>query len=246
MTVRAIIGALAALSLCAFTFIGGDTNQLGGLGHAATSFTAATCSPLDTNLTTYDHQAITTNASDGDAVYIVVGFVGEDALTTFGVNSATVTAGGQVHTMTQIVDEDGTGIVNTAIFATTYPIQDASVVSVQPTYSEAITSSTACVWAFRGINSVTPTSSVADDDTAGGAIVLTTGTTTTGGFVVCVSGDSTITETVSWAVVSEITDGETAEHSYSNASLAATGASMANTATWSSTSDASGSCVAVR
>jgi hypothetical protein len=243
--VKRIISALAALSLCAFT-LDGNTTQLGGLGHAATKFTASNCSPLDTNLTTYDHTAITTNATDGDAVYIVVGFIGEDGTAAFGVNSATVTAGGQVHTMTQIVDEDGTGIVNTAIFATTYLIQDASVVSVQPTYSEAITSSTACVWAFRGINSVTPTSSATDDDTNGGAIVLTTGTTTTGGFVVCVSGDSTITETVTWAVAGEIVDGETAEHSYSAAEATTTGASMANTATWSSTSDASGSCVAVR
>lgn len=243
MTVRWIISALLCLSLGGWSGFAdmGDTNAFGTLGHVATKYTA-TCATSDSNADGYTFSDIATGASGGDAGLVVVGVISEDGATVFGVDGVTIDG----TSATQIVDEDGTGIVNTAIFASPRLMQQTDLVTVVLDHSEAVTSATVCVWVFRGVTSVTPTSSATDDDTNGTAIVLTTGTTTTGGFVVCVSGDSTTTETVTWAVVSEVQDAETGEHSYSNAEVATTGASMANTATWSSTSDASGSCAAVR
>jgi hypothetical protein len=240
--VRQILVALLCLSLGSWNGFNslGNTTQLGGLGHGAT-LTAGLCQH---NSAGTDGQTYTmpTGASDGDAVLVVVVVLSEDALATFGVDGVTLDGAA----MTQVVDEDGTGIVNSAIFQSAGIMQGAAEVTIVLDHSEAVTSASVCGFALRGLNSTTATSSVADDDTASGALVLTTGTTTAGGFVVggCISQDTAVTTT--WAVLTEIEDDTNTEADVSNASAAATGASMANTCDWSGTGDASGVAAAYR
>lgn len=248
--VKRILIALLSLSLGGWNGWNGypnlgNTSQPGSLGHS-TTITTATCAFSITNATTYDFTAITTNVSDGEAVALVVGIMAEDNAADFGVASATATVGGKVMTMAEITDENGTDLINAAMYITTEVTQDASVVSIQPTFSEGVTGAAVCVWTIRG-GAVGVTSSVNDDDTAGGDLILTTSATTVGGYVLCVSASQiTAAEAVTWTVVSEVEDADTGEFSYSNAQAAATGSSMANIANWDSGSNQSGACAALR
>jgi hypothetical protein len=242
MMVKRVLVALLCLSLGSWNGFNslGNTTQLGGLGHGATLF-AGTCQH-DSAGTDGQTYTMPTGASDGDAVLVVVVVLSEDAAATFGVDGVTLDGAA----MTQVVDEDGTGIVNSAIFQSAGIMQGAAEVTIILDHSEAVTSASVCGFALRGLSSTTATSSVADDDTGSGALVLTTGTTTAGGFVVggCVSQDTAVTTT--WAVLTEIEDTTNTEADVSNASAAATGASMANTCDWSGTGDASGVAAAYR
>lgn len=179
----------------------------------------------------------------GDIVHFYVGAYVEDAAATFSCSSGTMDGAG----MTEVVDEDGTGFVNTCFYRIG-PVAYDGTADVTMSYSEAITSSGVCIWAVKNARSNTPLSSGTDDDTASGDIVLTTATTELGGFVLCVSNGTSTTsaEDVAWGVVTEREDTQSAEQDYSNADGFATGASMANTANWSASNDASGSCIAVR
>jgi hypothetical protein len=168
--------------------------------------------------------------------------MGEDGLATFGVNSVVVNG----VTMTEVVDEDGTGIVDAALYRGPSEMQGGSLATVDVTFSEAVTSASVCAWFLKKLQTIVPTSSVQDDDTGSGALVLTTGTTTSGGFVIggCISQDTSVTTT--WAVITEVEDTTNTEADVSNADGAATGASMANTCDWSGTGDASGVAAAFR
>jgi hypothetical protein len=195
----------------------------------------ATCVTSTSNATTYNFTpAVPAGSSATDTGLIVVVAMGEDNATVFNVSNVVI--GGVA--ATEVVDEDGTGVVEQGWSAAT---------AVDVTFSEALAgSATVCVWMLKNLQSLTPTSSVQDDDTASGALVLTTGTTTSGGFVVggCITQDTSVTTT--WAVLSEREDADNGEHDYSNADAAATGASMSNTCDWSSTGDASGVAAAFR
>lgn len=240
MTVNRILAALLCLSLGAWQpYVWGNVNSLGTLGHGATLFTGACVH--DSAGTDLQSLAATTGATDGDAVLVVAVVLSEDGAATFGVDGVTVNG----EAMVEVTDETGTGVVNSAIFQSARLMQAAEVTFVVD-HSEAVTSVSICPFALRGLNSTTATSSVNDDDTGSGALVLTTGTTTSGGFVVggCISQDTAVTTT--WAVLSEIEDTTNSEADVSNASAAATGASMANTCDWSGTGDASGVAAAYR
>jgi hypothetical protein len=179
----------------------------------------------------------------GDIVHFYVGVFVEDGATNFSCSSLTVDGAAA----NEYEDEAGSGAVNTCFYGIGPVAYDGSV-DVAPTYSESITSSGVCVWAVKQLRSNTETSSGTDDDTASGDLVLTTATTAAGGYVLCVSNGTSTTsaETVAWGVVTELEDTQSAEQDYSNADGVATGDSMANTANWSASNDASGSCVAVR
>jgi hypothetical protein len=205
----------------------------------------ATCVSDVTDATTYNpvaFQAITipgVHASDSVVVY--VGVFMEDALATFGIGSMTVDGSAA----TEVVDEDGTGVVNTGFYRIG-PVSNANIVDVSVTASEQVVSATVCVWAVRNLASATPTSTVVDDDTSSGALVLTTATTALGGFVMCISGQTSTVQTNTWAIVTTHGDEANADSGWSTATGNATGASMSNTSDWTSTNDASGACIAVR
>jgi hypothetical protein len=242
MMVKRVLVTLLCLSLGSWNGFNdlGNTTQMGGLGHAATLFTG-TCvhDSAGTDGQTY---SATTGASDGDAVLVVAVILSEDGTATFGMTGVTIDG----EAMAEVIDEDGTGVVNSVIYQSTRLMQGAATVTIVLDHSEAVTSASVCLFAFRGLNSTTALSSVADDDTGSGALVLTTGTTSTAGFVVggCISQDTAVTTT--WAVLTEIEDTTNTEADVSNASAAGTGASMANTCDWSGTGDASGVAAAYR
>lgn len=206
------------------------------------TLTRGACEHSAANATTYNFTTIDTGSTATDTGLIVIVAMGEDGLATFGVNSVVVNG----ITMTEVIDEDGTGIVDAALYRGPIEMQGGSLATVDVTFSEAVTSATVCAWLLKNLRSLTPTSSVQDDDTASGALVLTTGTTTAGGFVIggCISQDTAVTTT--WAVLTEVEDTTNTEADVSNADAAATGASMANTCDWSGTGDASGVAAAFR
>jgi hypothetical protein len=176
-----------------------------------------------------------------DEVLVVVGIMGEDA-TVFGVNSATIDA----VAATEIVDEDGTGVVNTAFYTSNGFITGANEVTVAVTWSEAIGGAAVCVWAIKNLTSATPTSSVVDDDTSSGALALTLGTTTLGGVALAVCLASGAATTATWAEAQELVDVDagTSDFNWSAAAAWTTGASMSVTCDLTGTDDASGAAVA--
>lgn len=207
----------------------------------------ATCVTDTSNATTYNpagFQSITVpgvNATDSVVVY--VGVFGEDSATVWGINSMTVDGSAA----TEIVDEDGSGLTNTAFYRIG-PVSNADVVNVSVTASEAITSMGVCVWAIRWLGSATPITSVADDDASNGALVLTQSNVLNGGVVMCVSTTDATGETVAWAQIAEQEDTCHAEACYSTASSVTPrgGLNITSDSGSSGTSDASGSCVSVR
>lgn len=221
-------------------FIAGSNNAR-PLNETVT-LTRGTCETSTSNATTYNFTTIDTGSTATDTGLVVIVAMGEDSAVTFGVNGVTVN--GIVYT--EVVDEDGTGIVDAALYRSPVEVQGGSLATVDVTFSEAVTSATVCAWMLKNLQSLTPTSSIQDDDTASGALVLTTGTTTSGGFVIggCISQDTSVT--TAWAVLTEREDTANAEHSYSNADAAATGASMSNTCDYSGTGDTSGVAAAFR
>jgi hypothetical protein len=132
--------------------------------------------------------------NDADTVLLVAAVAGEDAAATFGVSSMDFdgTAG------TEIVDEDGTGIVNTAIYVAS--VTGAAVIPIGTTWSEAITGHAICVWAITGLTSATAVATVADDDTAAGALVLTL-TGTKGGVTFGICAASALADTPVWGIL---------------------------------------------
>lgn len=207
----------------------------------------ATCVSDTTNATTYNPAGFQSIAipgiSDGDQVVVYVGVFGEDSATVWSINSMTVDGSAA----TEVVDEDGSGLTNTGFYRIG-PVFNAATVNVSVTMSEAVTSAGVCVWAVRWPNAAAPVASVADDDASNGALVLTTGATGLGGYVMCVSTTDATGESVTWAVAAEREDTCHAEACYSSADALTTGASMSITSDSgaSGTSDASGSCIAVR
>jgi hypothetical protein len=251
---RRLGGVVVALllSLVPATADMGGGNHLNGFGANVASsgvtkiplptLTRGTCVVDTANATTYNSagfQATGTGADDLDSVLVVVGISGEDNAAAFDCTAASTTIDGAA--ATEIVDEDGSGIINTCLYRTSGVATGRAAVNVSVTFSEALAgSATVCAWALKDLITVTPDSFIQDDDTASGALVLTTATTVAPGFVVgmCATQDTGVSTT--WAVISEVEDGANGEHDFSNADGASTGASMANTCDWSGTGDASG------
>lgn len=211
---------------------------------AAVVLYTATCNASTSNATTYAHNTITvTGLADATAVNIAVGFIGEDTSGSFGVNSSTV----DTVAMTERADNAGAETISAAFYSTSTTQTNAASVDVSVTYSEAITSSVACVWALENLNSATPTATVADSEASNGvALVLTLSSTTAGGYGLGVSGTASADGSAAWAALTERQDTQHAEADYSNADAVTTGSSMSATCTWTTAKPSSGAAVAFR
>lgn len=201
-----------------------------------TLFPSRSCGTDTANGSTYSTALDFPGLDDTWSAHIVVIAMGEDSQTVFGVNSVSVDG----VAMTEVIDEDGTGVVDSALYRTSATQTNASYVTVSVTFSEAVTSSIVCGFALVGFNSITPDSSVQDDDTASGALILTTATTNASGFVVGGCITESATDTATWGVLTEVNSVVHGEGSGSYAKGNATGSSMANTCDWTGTGDASG------
>lgn len=205
----------------------------------------ATCAVDNTTLSSFTYTDITISGqggqSPGDRVLVVVGLIGEDSATVFDVTSATADG----VSLTEQVDDAGVQIVSTAIYSGFITWDGA--VTIVANWSEALSSGAeACVWVIRGARSATATSSNHANTAAGAALTLTTATTELGGFVFGVSNSSSVANTTTWTVLTEIEDADSSFSSYSNADATATGASMSVTADWSGSASNSGSTAAFR
>ena len=207
------------------------------------TLTRGTCATSTTNATTYNFTNVGTGSTETDTGLIVVIAMGEDNAATFGVNSVTVNG----VPFSEVIDEDGTGVVDAALYRGPVEMRGGTLATVDVTFSEALAgSATVCAWLLKNLQSLTPTSSVQDDDTSSGALVLTLGSTTSGGFAVGACLTETTGQTTTWAVLTEREDADNGEHDYSNADAATTGSSMSVTCDWTGTGDASGVAAAFR
>jgi hypothetical protein len=154
------------------------------------------CRALTTDLTTYSMSG-DLGVLSGESVLVVAAIAAEDAAATFSVSGVDFDGVAGL----EIVDEAGSGVVNTAIYTSDGLITGAQEVTVAATHSEAVTGSIMCIWALSGLTSTTPVTSVADDDTAAGALVLTM-TGTKGGINIGICASSAIADTPAWSVTS--------------------------------------------
>ena len=121
----------------------------------------ATCVTATTNVTVYSlAPAIPAGSSETDTGLLVAVVLGEDALATFNVTNVSI---GNI-TAVEVVDEDGSGIVDAALFRGPVEQPWSAATAVDVTFSEPVTSATLCVWMLKGLQSLTPTSFVQDDD----------------------------------------------------------------------------------
>lgn len=203
---------------------------------------AATCNALATDLTTYTHSSIAIpGVTDAMSVHIAVIAMGEDGAATFGVNSVSVDS----VALTQRTDEDGTGVVNAAIFSTDGPQTSAASVDVSVTYSEAVTGSVVCVYAFQNMSGAAAQSWNNDDDTASGNVVLTLASTSPYGFAIGGCINSGVADSTTWAGLTEREDTQSAEYDYSNADVTTTSTTLTVGCDWSGGNDASGASLAL-
>jgi len=173
------------------------------------SITFLQCTSSISDLTTYTFAAQNVGTASDDR-YTGVGVFGQDATTIFGVSTVTVGGG----SATEIVDEDGTGLVDTAfyMFLNTAGTSEDIVV----TFSEAVTGAGVCLFQINNIASGTAVASVPDDDTAAGPVILTHNVSALGVSVgVCTTQG--IGNRTSWTGQTERTDAEDAEISWSAA-----------------------------
>ena len=209
------------------------------------------CGSDASDLTTYTHTIALTGVADTDPVVLWVGYIGEDSATNFGVNSSTVDG----VALQEVGDEAGSGVINTAIYRTNtnaYWYLNAASVDVAVTYSEAVTSSTVCVWALKN-NFVFSSASGASvgDSTDSSAIALAIAFDQIAyAATVSVCGSASAADTTTWTGVTEGVDTNNGEHSYSAAHLLFTAnfASSAFTSTcdYAGSDDASQTTVAVQ
>lgn len=196
---RLLFRALVALSY----LLAVSTAQAGFLINSFISFpvppvlTFLQCANDTTDLTTYTLSAQNVGTA-GATRKTIIGIVGVDNATVFGVS--TVTVGGD--SATEIVDEDGTGIDDSAIYILDNPVGTSEDVVV--TFSEAISAIGVCLWEADGLSSSTAVASVANDDTASAAISLNLNTSASS-LTVGVCG-TTNSATATWVGLTERAD----------------------------------------
>lgn len=242
MTKRLAI--LAALFLAALPAQADFGNQFGWRSESPpVTVTACAGRTSTSNLTTY---ALNTNACGSfptDVLaYVVVAIAGEDAATVFGVSSASI----DTIACTEVVDEDGTGIVNTAIYICG-PQTGLDSIDYSVTFSEAVTSIAVKGYVVTGLNSKVATSATTDDHAASGALVLDLPTTMAGGVAIGVCNNSGAADSATWVGITEDTDSQHAEadFSFANVLLTASG-SLTASCDWTGLNAASGAAAAFR
>jgi hypothetical protein len=204
--------AVAGAVVMAMGFYGGGELQgfwaAGGGSGVPPTITFVGCTSDTTNTTVYTFTAHDVGTATATRATIV-GVIGDDDAAVFG--TASVTVGGDA--ATEVVDEDGTGAVNTAIYILTNTAGTAEDIVV--TQSEAGTSVHICVWAASGLNSLTAVDTAVADDAAGATLDVSLDVSALGVAVgICIADDSG--ESSLWAGMTERHDAS-AEASFSAA-----------------------------
>lgn len=186
------------------------------------------CQLSSTDSTTYNSgdeltSFTITGVTDNMQVLIVMGVGNDDGATTFSVNSALI----EGTAATELVDEDGSGLANSAIYRSATKITGAASVDISFTASEAVNSGGACVWAIENLYNIEPVATLANNNTGTAATVLSVTATQVinGGYILgyCYSAGS---NTFTWTGLTERSDVGTVEANNSNADLLSTGAAV--------------------
>jgi hypothetical protein len=213
------------------------------------------CVADTTDLQTYDtgvFDAIVTGRSDEDLVSVWVAVFGEDAATAFGVNVVNIDGGAN---FVEVVDEDGSGVVNTALYranhagSTSSFIRNTATVDLSVTFSETVTGAAACVFTIANSEisgaGVGGSGAVPDNDSVSGALIIdNTANLLVGKIVMGICGAEDASVTTTWTGITEQLDATNAEFSYSAAYLVIPAGTpegtLAITCDYSGAGDASG------
>lgn len=240
-----LFAAILALSPAQADFGGGGNLQgFWARTKNATSLFRATCASSIANLTTYTFNGISTGAAATDEGMAVIGISAEDGASTFTVSTATVDS----NAMHVLVDQGGSRVASAAIWATNnIQLVGLDTVDVSVTFSEAITSAVVCVWIIKNARTSVADSTNSGSNNSGALITLTLNPTVATGFGVgiCNTALTGGTAPFTWAVLTEQEDTESTEQHYTNADLAATGASMAVTCDTGGSGVTSGAAAAI-
>jgi hypothetical protein len=206
----------------------------------------STCVSDTSNATTYTFNAISNSIPDSDGGKPYIGILGEDGLAAFSISSATI----EGVSASELVDEDGTGIVNSGFYALDVKRSGLSSVDVTVTFSEAITGAVVCLWVADYSNpGDNDNAGAIDDDTASGSMPLTLSPTTPtpGGAILGVCASSGTADSTTWGVAGEREDTQNAEFDYSSADLTSTGTgSNSVTCDWAgNTLDSTGAAIQI-
>jgi hypothetical protein len=197
------------------------------------------------NSTTYNSagfQAAGTGAASATQTgEIIVGVIGEDGASVFGVSSMTING----YAAIEITDENGTASIDSAIYRSTVELAGTTV-NVSVTFTEPVTSAVICVWMLSNLQSITQVGVVSDPDAASGALVLTIPATTAGGFAVGLCANTGILDATTWTNLTEREDTQHGEADYSNADGTTAGGSLAVTCDWTGANAAVGSAASFR
>ncbi len=186
----ALLAFLALSAPVAAWYAGGQQLQgfeVGGVAPATVTF--GDCVIDTTDLTTYSF-TLNTGTAGANRHTVIVAF-GLDGASAYNVTGITV--GGDA--ANEVVDEDATGLPNSAIYILANPAGTSETTEV--TFSEQISVGAACAFALYDLQSATAFASTADDDTASGALVLDLNTPADG---VAVGGciNNTLTAAATW------------------------------------------------
>lgn len=226
------VACLASQAL-ASNFLINPYAYAGGTPFPSISFVGCE-TPQTANQTSYTFTNAAMGAAGNRHTIVVIGVT--DTGTTLGISGVTV--GG--NSAAEVVDEDGSLALDTAIYIISNPSGTTATVVVTPT--EQVESAIICIFAAYDLTSATAFASVADDDTSSGALVLNHNVPANGvsvGF--CLTKQSA--ETTTWIGLTEnAPETSHAEGTGSTAMLNPGSASTPLTAScdWGGTNDASG------
>lgn len=205
-------------------------------GAAAATISFLQCSTDTGNLTTYTFTATNVGTASSDRVTFI-GVVLEDSASAYTVS--TVTVGGA--SATSIVDQGGTNVSNTAIFALANPSGTSKDIVV--TASEAVTMAGICVWSSTGVQSLTPVATANNNDASAQSMSVSINTQTDGvAMGICTSSQDSQTHT--WTGLTERSDQFSGENSFSSADLTVSSGSTPLSVTCDPTGSAASSAVA--
>lgn len=210
---RLFLGLLAILATLGAARADLILNEMQGfsvVSGGATSVTFLNCTSDTSNTDSYSFGGQATGTASADR-YTIIGVVGEDAASNFAVSSVTV--GGA--SATEIADEDGTGLVNSAIYIVANP--DGTSETVEVGWSEPVTGTAICLWQANNLADATAFSTAVDDDTASGNLALSINTVALK-ISVGVCGVEASGNTTTWTGLTERDDNDAgAEFGYSAA-----------------------------
>lgn len=209
---------LAATIVAQAGFLINSYSVAAGGGPADATVTFIGCTELTTDLTTYSYTSAAIGTASSDRIVIVAAMgvdTGQNDFSTSSMTIGGVTAAEQVDTASTLQASQA------SIY--TLLVTSGTTATIAVTYSEAITSSTICVWSTTGLSSATKTDFASAVQCTSGDCVLDTDVQA-GGIIVGATNYIDNSKTWTWTGLTERADVAGTEMAYTAADLASSGA----------------------